>query len=283
MGIGDLHPYKIKLNYSKTECVNSIDEIEHPIVKEALKLTGVEGNIEMIYTADIPAKTGLGSSSSFAVCLLHALHAYKHEFVTREQLAREASYIEIELLKRPIGKQDHYAAAYGGLNYIQFNPDDSTSVEPVVCPPEVRDQLFENLMMFYTNITRDASTILSKQQEATAARFDTLRAMREITTEMQTILYTGVNLNKFGELLDKGWKAKRSLTSEISNELIDTYYQRALDAGALGGKLLGAGGGGFLLLYVEKQNQARVRRALGNLVELEFDYEPHGSKIIYTG
>lgn len=275
--------YKIRVSYSKTELVKTVDKIHHPIVREALKLVGLEGGLEIHSMADIPSQTGLGSSSSFTVGLLNALHAFKHEYASADQLAREACTIEIDILKEPIGKQDQYIAAHGGLQYIRFNPDETVYVEPVICPPETRDALFANLLMFFSGWTRPASKILTAQKRKTSRKIAALTAMRDLAGEAAAILTTGRNLRRFGELLHKNWEHKRTLTGGISNPRIDACYARAIEAGAVGGKLLGAGGGGFLLFYVEPQNQNCVRRALADLMEIKVGCEPQGSRIIYVG
>lgn len=276
-----MHESRIRISYSVTENVEQMEQIKHPIVREALKLLKINDPIEVAITADIPAKTGLGSSSSFAVGLLHALHTFKGEFASPEQLAREACRIEIEMLNRPIGKQDHYAAAYGGINYIQFLKDGSTLVDPIVCSKDVREKLFQNLMVFYTNMTRESSSVLEKQKQETSKRMGILKKMRDIGNDMKRLLQEGKDLSQFGRLLDSSWQLKKQVTKEISNTIINGYYEKALKAGALGGKILGAGGGGFLLLYADKEKQKKVRQALRKLLELDFDYEPQGSKIIY--
>ena len=281
--LSSFHNYKIRVSYSKTELVNNVDEIKHPVVREALKLVGIDGGIEIASMADIPSGTGMGSSSSFTVGLLDALYAFQGKSVSPERLAQEACKIEIEILKEPIGKQDQYAAAYGGLNYIQFNSDESVFVKPVISSREVKDELSNNLMMFYTNITRKASDILTRQTENTKYKKQNLRKMKEIAVDIKVILNEGKRLDKIGNILHQEWLLKKELTSKISNNIIDRYYNKALDAGALGGKVLGAGGGGFILLYVEPQNQQRVRKALGGLKELYFKFEYQGSTIIYAG
>ncbi len=276
-----IHPFKFRVAYSVTENVNEIEAIQHPIVKEALKMLDYNKPIEITNVADFPARSGLGSSSSFAVCLLHALHALKGEHVTSEQLAQEAHDIEVNLLKRPIGKQDHYASAYGGLNHIQFMPDETVKINPVICDKKVREKLFGNLMLFYTGITRDASSVLQEQVKNTSQKFEVLKSMRDMTGKVIEILQGEKDLSEFGQMLHQGWVAKRGLASTITNNDIDTYYDAAIKAGAVGGKLLGAGGGGCLLFYVEKENQDNVRTALKNLLELQFNFEPEGSKIVY--
>jgi D-glycero-alpha-D-manno-heptose-7-phosphate kinase len=275
--------YKIRVSYSKTELVKKVKEVRHPIVREALMLMGLDGGLEIHSMADIPSQTGLGSSSSFTVGLLNALHAFKGEHASAEQLAQEACNIEIELLKEPIGKQDQYIAAYGGLKHIRFNPDETVYVDPIICSPDTREALFSNLMMFFTGWSRPASAILSKQKKATADKIGVLTKMRDLTNDLNAVLTSGKDLDRFGRILHENWMLKRELVGGISNTGIDAYYKKACDAGALGGKLLGAGGGGFLLFYVEKQNHDRVRKALGDLMEVEVNFEPQGSKIIYVG
>jgi len=277
------YDHKIIVKYSQTELVKDVEEIKHPVVRAALKMLKMEGSIEITSMADIPAKTGLGSSSSFTVGLLNALYAFQGKRVSPERLAEEACEIEIEILKEPIGKQDQYIAAYGGINYIQFNKDESVFVEPVISSREVINEFNKNLMIFYTGMTRDSKSVLGEQQKSTKDKFEELRKMRQLAIEIKEILNEGKNLDKIGEILNEEWRLKKSLTQNISNDIIDEYYQKALDAGALGGKLLGAGGGGFILLYVEPQNQHKVRQRLNDLEELSFSFEPRGSTIIYIG
>ena len=282
--INRLSPYfqhRILLKYSQTELVNSVDEIRHPIIREAMKMTGVVDRVEITSMADIPAGTGLGSSSSYAVALLHALHTFKGEYVSAGQLAREACEIEIHKLGDPIGKQDQYIAAYGGICHIRFNPDESVFVDPVISPFETKRALQENLLMFYTGTTRRAGDILEVQQATTGQKMDVLTSMKNLCADVLEVLREGKSLNRFGEILHDGWQLKRSLVQAISNDSINDYYESARKAGAIGGKLLGAGGGGFLLFYVEKQNHSRVRETLSDLQELPFLFEPQGSKVIY--
>jgi D-glycero-alpha-D-manno-heptose-7-phosphate kinase len=225
----------------------------------------------------------MGSSSSFTVGLLNALHALQGHFVCQDELAREACEIEIERLREPIGKQDQYIAAYGGLQFIQFNPDGRVFVDPVVCTAETRRELNRRLLAFFTGYTRDARDVLSQQQASTREKMDTLRRMCEIARELRETLTSGRDLNVFGTLLHEAWQLKRSLTAGISNGKIDEYYERGYRAGALGGKLLGAGGGGFLLFFCEPHNQTRLREELSELRELRFSLDPEGSKIVYVG
>ncbi len=273
----------IRVSYSRTEIVDDVEEIRHPIVREALRLVGIEKGIEIVSIADIPAGTGLGSSSSFTVGLLNALYAYKGVLKSAEELARDACKIECDILGEPIGKQDQYIAAYGGLRHIQFNPDDSVFVEMLMCPKGYRDELNRNLLLFYTGTCRDAKSIMREQKaKATEkAKMEILREMRDIAIELRRCLVSNGDLATFGKLLHQGWMLKKQLASSITNDRIDEYYQKALSAGTLGGKILGAGGGGFLLLYCPERYQPRVRQALNHLSTVAFSFEPEGSKIIY--
>jgi len=279
--LSSFYNHKIRISYSKTEIVDNVDEIKHPIVREALKLVGINGGIEITSMADIPAGTGVGSSSSFAVGLLNALYAFQGKIVSPERLAQEACNIEIELLKEPIGKQDQYAAAYGGLNYILFNPDERVLVEPVITSRVVIDEFEKNLMMFYTGITREARTVLNKQKDNTDSKRKYLRKMRDFAIDINKVLNEGKKLDRIGDILHQEWLLKKRLASGISNSFIDNYYKMALASGALGGKVLGAGGGGFILLYVESQHQQKVKKALKDLKAMPFRFEPQGSTIIY--
>lgn len=279
-----IHNYfhdKVRIKYSRTEDVDRIDQIQHPLVKECLKAVRMEKGIEITSIADVPAGTGIGSSSTFTVCLLHALHTYKQEYISKEDLAREACKVEIDILKEPIGKQDQYAASYGGLNCIRFNQDETVFVEPVVCEQEIKQQLERNLLMFYVGHHRKAADILTEQKRNMSKdkEFETLRQMVGLTSKMQKCLNNG-DLQSFGQLLHEGWLLKRQLASKISNSKLDNYYDKALKAGAIGGKLLGAGGGGFFIFYCEQANQRKVRNAL-HLRELEFKFDNEGSKIVY--
>jgi D-glycero-alpha-D-manno-heptose-7-phosphate kinase len=273
----------LRVSYSKTEIVDGADDLRHPIVREALKLVGLTRGLEITSIADLPAGTGMGSSSAFTVGLLNALYAYKGQHTSAEDLAEAACRIEIELLGEPIGKQDQYAAACGGLNHIRFNPDGSVFVDPVITTREVREELDANLLLFYTGATRSASAILKRQQDETDRKRQVLRGLRDIAERMARALQNGRRLNDFGDLLHEAWQLKRRVADGITSPDIDRWYEAARGAGALGGKVLGAGGGGFLLFFVERQNQGAVRRALADLRELPFRLEPQGSKIIYVG
>ncbi|MBU4492081.1 MAG: GHMP kinase, partial [Euryarchaeota archaeon] len=279
-----IHPYfhdKIRVKYSKTEDVEDIDELKHPLVKECLRLTGIEKGIEIASIADVPAGTGIGSSSTFTVCLLHALYTHKRKFVSKERLAKDACRVEIDILKEPIGKQDQYAASYGGLNYIRFNRDKTVLVEPIVWDPEVKRRLERNLLMFYVGNVRKASRILKEQKENMSKedKYEKVRKMVQLAEELRDSLNMG-RIRAVGEIMHEGWLLKKELAHGISNPAFDRYYDAAMKAGAVGGKLLGAGGGGFLLFYCEPKYQNRARRSL-NLRELKFRLDNEGAKIIY--
>lgn len=272
----------IRIGYSRTEMVESVDEIEHELVREAMRKVGITRGIEVSTMADIPSEgSGLGSSSSVTVGLLHALYTYKGELVTPERLAQEACEIEIDVLGKPIGKQDQYIAAYGGVRLIAFNPDESVTVTPVGMDDTTRLRFGESLLLFFTGITRKADNILSKQKENIESKLDTLDRLKAQTGEIFDSLTTG-NFNRVGRVLDAGWRHKRQLTERISNSEIDELYDRALDAGAIGGKIAGAGGGGFLLLFCPPDRQAALRETLKSLKELPFALERDGTKVIFN-
>ena len=273
--------YKYRINWSQVEFKNRIEDIEHPIVREALRLMEIDFPIEITTFADIPAGTGLGSSSSFAVGLMHALYALKGQYVTKYTLAESAAQIEINILKRTMGKQDHYAASYGNLNIFTFQPDESVVVEPVFYQMEVKNTLDDNLMLFYTKLKRDASEVLKTQNRAISKKRKVLQKMRDLVHPLKDVLSGKNNVNVFGEILHKNWMLKKSITDQVSSAKIDVYYDKAIAAGAIGGKLLGAGGGGFLLFYVEKKNQNSVREVLSELYELKFELDTDGTRITY--
>jgi D-glycero-alpha-D-manno-heptose-7-phosphate kinase len=276
---------RIRVGYSKIEEVDTVDEIEHNLVREAMKMTDVTSNVDIVYMSDmLPAHegSGLGGSSSIIVGTLHALHAFKHEYVSAEQLGQEACRIEIEILGHPIGKQDQYAAAYGGLNWIQFNADESVYVSPLVCKKETKEQLNKNLMMFYTGSKTSSQEVLPEQKEKTEKNLEVLDRMVELAADLRKSLEQD-DLTQFGNILHENWMLKQTLAKKISNPTINALYDKAREAGALGGKILGSGGGGFLLLYVEEENQQNVRDALPDLRETPFKFDGQGSRIIYVG
>jgi len=275
----------IRVGYSKTEHVNKVDDIEHNLVREALKLVGItKPGIDIVYMSDmLPAHqgSGLGASSAILVGTLNALHAYKGEHVSAETLAQEACKIEIDILGHPIGKQDQYEAAYGGMNYIQFNSDESVFVNPLIFKKEIKEELNKNMILFYTGLHARSDTILNEQKKKTKQNIHVLDEMVELTNELKTALQKN-DLTEFGNTLHKGWTLKQKLSSKISNVTINKYYEKAKKAGAVGGKILGSGGGGFLLFYCEEKNQDKVRKALKDLRETPFKFESQGSKIIYV-
>jgi len=282
--LSNLYPFKIRVSYSRTELAKSTEEVQHPVVRECLKMLKVDRPIEITSIADIPAGTGLGSSSAFTVGLLHALHAFQSAYAPPEQVAEEACRIEIDLLGEPIGKQDQYAAAFGGLRKYTFQGCDQVSIRPTICRPETLSQFYDSLLMFYVGGSRKTKDILTEQNARTEENMSILLKMRDMCDQGEEILQGNPDgLPAFGQLLDQAWRLKRSLTDKISNRLVDQWYDRARQAGAIGGKLLGAGGTGFLLLFVEKEKQPGVRKALGDLIEQPLLFEPEGSRIIYVG
>jgi D-glycero-alpha-D-manno-heptose-7-phosphate kinase len=270
----------VRINYSRTEQVNEIAEIRNDIARECLRFLEIEPPIYVSTVADVPASTGLGGSSAFAVGLLHALHSFRGERVSAAQLAEEATHIEIEVLKQPIGKQDQYAAAFGGLNLFCFGTNGVT-VHPQHISKRKLDGLFESIMMFWTGMQRDASTVLEDQRRNTASKHDRLVRMREHAQRLEKMMSNGgVDPGEFGSILHESWTMKRELSSRISTSKIDEWYEIARAAGAEGGKICGAGGGGFLLLIVKPENRASVRRALSGLMEMPVRPEVHGSRVI---
>lgn len=272
------------VKYNKTETVDDIRQIQHPIARQLLLDHKMEG-VEIVSTADIPSGTGLSTSSAYTVGLIHALHAFQGKFCSQERIAREACELEIEKLGEPIGKQDQYGTAIGGLKFIRFLPDGSVDVEPLIIDGSVRRELDENLLLFYTGATHSASEILKEQNENVAneaGKFQALVRMTELAYEMRDALARGA-LDDFGAILNENWLLKKKLASKISSGMIDKYYELAMDNGARGGKLLGAGGGGFLLFYCDKAHQKRLRSALSDLVELPFSMDNSGTKVIYIG
>jgi len=277
----------VRVSYTKTEIVDTVDHIQHDLVREAMCLVGLGGGVEITTIADVPAGTGLGSSSSLAVGLLNALYAFTGRFRSAEQLAQEACQIEIDILGKPIGKQDQYAAAYGGLNYIQFNPDETVFVDPISCSKETKAQLQKRLLMFYTSLRGNSSDILVEQCREAASnkvKQKILEQMAELARQMRDALSSN-DLSCFGKLLHQNWELKKQMAPGISNSRIDRWYEAARRVGALGGKILGAGGRGFLLLYCREGRQEFVRAVMQGLGlrEFPFRFEPQGSKIIYVG
>jgi len=274
---------KIRASYSVTEIVDSIDELKHELIRESLRLVGLDGGIEVTSISDIPsAGTGLGSSSSYTVGLLKALYAFRAQYVNAERLAQEACRIEIDICGKPIGKQDQYIAAYGGMRYLQFNPDHTVLLDPVICTRETKQKLQERLLLFYTGITRSSDDILSEQKrntEENESLRQILSAMAHLARELHVTLAIG-DLDRFGEILHEGWLAKKQLATTITNPMIDQWYERARAHGAIGGKITGAGGGGFLMFYAPVERHGDIIRALSDLRPIPFRFEPQGSRII---
>jgi len=272
-----------RIAYTKTEIADSIDDIQHTIAREALRMTGLGKHLEITTIGDVPSGTGLGSSSSLAAGMLNALYAYKGQITSPQQLAEQACQIEIDIIGKPIGKQDQYAAAYGSLNFIAFNPDGSVDVEPVPYRPETIKELESRTLLMYTAQQRSADDILIKQSAGTTQvdTFNTLRQMRDLAVEMKGVISGSGSIDEFARLLNEGWLLKKSLGFGISNGAIDDWYEAAMKAGAQGGKLLGAGGGGFLMLVAPPEKHQAIRDALGNPREIPFEIDRRGSRVIF--
>lgn len=270
-----------RLSYSQVEHVQSLDDVQNDVARECLRLVHVEPPLFIATASDLPALSGLGSSSSFAVGLLYALHIMRGENVSAAQIAEEACRVEIDILKRPIGKQDQYAAAFGGLNFISFGKDGRVQLDPLWLPDDGAASLFRNSMLFWTGMQRQAGDILKEQQANIGLTKDTLARMRDMAVECrETLLNGGGDASAFGALLHAGWEAKRSLAKGISSSQIDGFYARAIEAGAMGGKIAGAGGGGFLYLVVHPERRAAVKLALHDMVEVKIGHEPRGARIL---
>lgn len=273
---------KIRVKYSQTETVNNASELQHPILRTILSKFQLTG-IEVSSIADVPSGTGMGSSSSFTVGVLHNIYTALGWEVSKEQLAREACEIEIDILKEPIGKQDQYAAAYGGLNIFRFYADGSVITEPLKMNAESIEALNKHLVMFYIGNQRKASDILTEQKKNTSSedKFKALQQMVSLVDELKFALEKG-KIDETGRILHENWILKQQLASSISNPEINEIYQTALENGAMGGKLLGAGGGGFMLFYCKPDKQPKLNNALQKLRAFEFSFEQEGSKVIYS-
>jgi D-glycero-alpha-D-manno-heptose-7-phosphate kinase len=275
----------IRLAYSETEIVPNVDSIRHRIFREALRMTGISRAIELASVADLPSNSGLGSSSSFTVALLNALHTFKREFVSSEQLAQEACELEIERLGEPIGKQDQYIAAFGNVTALTFEPDGSVHVEPVPVRDEVLDELQNNLVIMYSGIERPAKIVLSEQgsrvDQNDAATVDGMHRIKQIGREVYELLVAG-KTDRYGELLHEHWMNKRRLASKMTDARIDEHYEAARQAGALGGKLMGAGGGGFFMFYTRPADKRRVYETMTarGLRPLRFRFDLDGARIV---
>ena len=274
----------IRLSYSITENESNIKQIRHPVVRNALELLDIQGGIEITSISDIPSKgTGLGSSSSFTVGLLHALYAYIGKCISKEELGRLSSHIEIDLCGETIGKQDQYAAAFGGLNLIEFNKDDSVVVSPIICKPETIKKLEDSIIVFYTKRTRAASTLLSKQSEnmKLAEKRELMSNMVSLAYDMRSLLEND-DIEPIGQLLDQNWQLKRQMTEGISDSQIDGWYNKGIQAGAKGGKLLGAGNGGFIMFIAPRKKHNDIIKAMNDLQKVPFSFDNGGSKIVFS-
>jgi D-glycero-alpha-D-manno-heptose-7-phosphate kinase len=272
----------IRVAYSRTETAARVDDLRHGLVREALKLTGVVDPIEVTTIGDVPAGAGMGSSSSLTVGVLHALHARQGRYVDRERLASEACRIEIDILGHPIGKQDQYAAAFGGMNYIRFNPDGTVDVEPMSPCPAFFAGLERRALLFYTGHQRDANTILRRLSVMTPERRSILRELRDLADELRTTVLGSGDVDRVAGILHQGWQLKRSQDTGISGSGVDEWYCAARRAGAQGGKLLGAGGGGFLLVLAPPDRHEAIRAALNHPQELPFAIDRSGSRVVFV-
>jgi len=275
--------HKHRIIWTKVESVKHTEEIQHPAINAALKFYNIQEGMEIHHDGDLPARTGLGSSSSFAVGIIHALHALKGKMVSKRELALEAIHLEQELLKENVGCQDQVAAAYGGFNKIEFGGNQKIMINPVPLMPERLDSFQNHLMLFFTGFSRTASEIAAEQIKNTPNKTVELTALRGMVDEAIKILSSGSSLDDFGRLLDESWKIKKSLSSQVSNYDIDEIYNAAKSAGALGGKLLGAGGGGFIVFFVKPELQPKVREKLKNLLYVPIKFENMGSQIVHYG
>ena len=273
---------KLRIGYTQTEMVDNIDEIHHDLIRESLRLTGIRQGLEVTTMGDIPSEgSGLGSSSTVTVGALQAMYTYLGEIVSAERLARESCTIEIDVLKKPIGIQDQYIAAYGGLRFFTFQPDGQVRVEKVRISPESQRMLNDSFLLFFTGVSRRADTILSEQKNNIKARAIELREIKQMAYQARCDIEVG-NFDSFGALMNQSWELKKRLAGTISNDQINSLYETAKHAGAIGGKITGAGGGGFLLLYVPYDRQSAVRAALQGLQELPFRLEADGTKVIFN-
>ena len=274
--------HKYRIRYYKSEYKNLLDEIEHPSVKACLKFLQIENGVELVHTGDVPAMSGVGSSSAFTVGLLHSLYALKGEFVTKRKLALEAINVEQNLIGEAVGSQDQVAAAFGGINVIEFLKDDRIVVNPITISQTKIKSLEKSLLLFFTGISRTASEIAKTQINELKNKSKELNLIKEMVDEAVDILYSkNRHLDELGKLLNESWQIKRTITDKISSPLIDSIYNRGVKAGALGGKLLGAGGGGFIAFYVRPENQDSVIQELSDLLHVPFHFDQMGSHIVH--
>ena len=273
--------HRSRIVYSKIESVSTIDEIQHPAVRETLRFLAIERGIEIHHDGDLPARSGMGSSSSFTVGLLHALYALKGIMPSKHQLLTESLHIEQNMIKETVGSQDQTLAAYGGFNHVNFMQNGEVSIRPVIMSAEAIHHFNDHLMLFYTGIKRTAADVAASYVPNIEDKKRQLRIMKDLVAEALSVLGKGDNFNEFGTLLHEAWQAKRSLSARVSNAQVDEMYEAALAAGALGGKITGAGGGGFMLLFVPPERQNKVRDALKSQIHVPFRIDNTGSQIIY--
>src|SRR6516225_6939885 len=273
--------HRLRIVYRQIETCKSIDDVTHPAVREALRFLNFERGIELHHDGDLPARSGMGSSSAFTVGLLHALHALRGEMPTKGQLAKEGIYLEQDLLRETVGSQDQVMAAYGGFRHVKFPPEGEIEINPVILPAGRVAELKSHLMLVYTGISRTAAEVAKSYAIGIESRRRQLRIMKELVDEALDVLASGMDICAFGDLLHESWQAKRSLSPAVSNSDVDALYEEARAAGALGGKLTGAGGGGFLLLFVPPEKQPAVLSALGGRIHVPFQFESAGSQIIF--
>jgi D-glycero-alpha-D-manno-heptose-7-phosphate kinase len=274
---------RIRLNYSKTEEVDFVNQIEHPIFRETLLHMGINGGIEIASMADIPSKgSGLGSSSSFTVGLLNALNAYKNQFSSKEKLASEACVIEILKCGEPIGKQDQYAAAYGGMNLIKFHSNESVTIDPIICSPQLMQMIEDYTLVFFTGRTRSASELLAQQSKDlhSVNKKLLMRRMVELAFDLKNEIESN-SITNFGEILHENWALKSQLTKGITDPEIDSWYNEGIKNGALGGKLLGAGNGGFIMFFAPPEKHNLIAKSLPNLQRIKFKFDRNGSQIVH--
>lgn len=272
--------YKHRIVYSKQENVTNLEEIVHPSVRETLKYMQMENGISIHHDGDIPARSGMGSSSAFTVGLINSINALNGNMISKEQLTRESIHIEQNLIKENVGSQDQTFAAYGGLNVINFLQNGKISVSPIIMRQERLLEFQDNIMLFFSGLSRTAHDVVSEQMQKTSINVPNLNKMKDLVDDAYNILTSNRSLNEFGDLLNSTWELKKSLSSKVTNQEIDNMYNKALNAGAIGGKLLGAGGGGFMAFYVEKKKQTRVKEALKNYLHIPFNFDFDGSKIV---
>ncbi len=283
LNIRNLPPFfehKYRIVYSKQENVINLDDIVHPSVRETLKYMKVNNGISIHHDGDIPARSGMGSSSAFTVGLINSINALNGKMSSKDELTSESIHIEQNLIKENVGSQDQAFAAYGGLNIIDFMQNGKINVTPIIMPQERMITFQDNIMLFFSGISRTASDVVAEQMQKTSINIPNLNRMKDLVDEAHNILISQRSLSEFGELLNNTWELKKSLSSKVTNPEIDAMYSKALKAGAIGGKLLGAGGGGFMSFYVEKENQEAVKVALKDYLHIPFNFDFDGSKIV---